>query len=275
MNTSADLEHAELAALGRMRRLRRLAAAIETLSGDADYPTPPTRGVLMGNADYRRVGRDFLEHFVAFADLHEDADVLDAGCGGGRMAAALLYYLEGGSYSGFDVHAESIAWCRQVIGPRNDRFRFDHVEVHNPHYNPAGQADAAGYRFPYQDERFDFVIATSLFTHMFREETATYLREFARVLRPGGTAFVTAFLLNTHSLAAMSREPGAMKFPEPFRASLVKSRERPAAGVAHEEEWLLASANDCGLGLDRMAYGSWTTDTRLSWQDVLLFRRDR
>jgi len=271
----ADPDPAEQSALARMHRLRRLAEAIETLTGDLGYPTPPERGVVMGHAHFRRIGRDFLDHFVGFADLHPDADVLDVGCGGGRMAACLLYYLGRGSYTGFDVHADSIEWCRQAIAPRNPRFRFDHVELHNSLYNPLAEADPAHYRFPYEDERFDFVIATSLITHMFREEAANYLKEFARVLRPGGVAFVTAFLLNADSLAAMSREPGAVKFPEAFRDSLVKSSESPAAGVAHHEDWLLASARARGLGVDRIAYGAWTTHTRLSMQDIVLFRRDR
>jgi SAM-dependent methyltransferase len=262
-------------ALARMQRLERVAGAIATLSEDPDYPTPPEQGVVMGKAGFRSIGRDFLDHFVAFADLDPDADVLDAGCGGGRMAACLSYYLRNGSYVGFDVHADSIEWCRRAIASGNPRFRFDHVDLHNPIYNPDGRDDAATHRFPYPDGQFDFIIATSLITHMFRSETANYLSEFARVLRPGGAAFVTAFLINADSVMAMTREARSVKFPEAFRDSLVLDGERPAAGVAHPEEWLLADARGCGLGLDRVAYGAWTAQTRLSKQDILLFRRDR
>jgi SAM-dependent methyltransferase len=277
MSTPADLAVVELAdehARARVERLHLLAVAMRTLTEDRDYPTPE-RGVVMGNVYYRSVGREFLDHLVAFANLGPDADILDAGCGGGRMAAALLYYLRDGSYTGFDVHSESIEWCRATIAPRNPRFSFDHVDVRNPQYNPAGEAQAADHRFPYGEESFDFVIAVSLFTHMFRRATAHYLREFARVLRPGGAAFVTAYLLNADSLLAMTREPGAVQFPESRGDSLVLHGDRPAAGVAHREDWLLADARDCGLGLDRIAYGAWTARARLSRQDVLLLRRDR
>ena len=57
--------------------------------------------------------------------------------------------------------------------------------------------------------------------------------------------------------------------------SLVLSADRPAAGVAHHQDWLLADARACGLGVDRMAYGAWTAQARLSKQDILLLRRDR
>jgi SAM-dependent methyltransferase len=272
---AAVVERAEEQARARLERLQLLARATQTLTDDPDYPTPPEAGVVMGNVYYRSVGREFLDHFVGFANLGPDADILDAGCGGGRMAAALLYYLRDGSYTGFDVHPESISWCRATIAPRNSRFGFDHVNLRNSQYNPAGKSQAADHRFPYGEESFDFVIAVSLFTHMFRRETAHYLSEFARVLRPGGAAFVTAYLINADSLLAMTREPGAVQFPESFEDSLVLDGDRPAAGVAHREDWLLADARACGLGVDRIAYGAWTARARLSKQDVLLLRRDR
>jgi hypothetical protein len=73
----------------------------------------------------------------------------------------------------------------------------------------------------------------------------------------------------------MTREPGAVQFPDAHEDSLVLQADRPAAGVAHHEEWLLADARACGLGLDRIAYGAWTARVRLSKQDILLLRRDR
>ncbi|MEA2373533.1 MAG: hypothetical protein QOH12_3927, partial [Solirubrobacteraceae bacterium] len=258
----------------RQRRLRRLVEGLEEMRGDSDYPTPPERGVVMGNADFKTIGAEFLDHFVAFADLDPDADVLDAGCGGGRMAAALLYYLRYGSYTGFDVHEESIDWCREALVPRNPRFTFDHVDLHNGLYRPDSSLDASVHRFPYEDERFDFVIATSLFTHMFRDEVRNYLGEFRRVLRPGGVGFVTAYLLNPDSILAMLGNERSVKFGHVHRDSGVLDPERAADGVAHTEEWLRADARAQGLSVDRIAYGAWTGHERLSKQDVVLLRRD-
>ncbi|MFN8202114.1 MAG: class I SAM-dependent methyltransferase [Solirubrobacteraceae bacterium] len=170
----------------RQRRMRRLVEALDAIAAAEDYPMAPDRGVIMGGASFKFIGREFLSHFVSLGELDPDADVLDVGCGGGRMAAALLYFLHGGSYRGFDVHQPSIEWCRRHVQTRDERFEFAHVDIENPLYHPDSGSDPAHYRFPYDAERFDFVIATSLFTHMFRAETAHYLREFARVLRPGG-----------------------------------------------------------------------------------------
>ncbi len=259
----------------RRRRLRRLVDSIEQLESDASYPIPPARGVVMAGAEFRAIGREFLEYLVTFGGLPPDADVLDVGCGGGRIAAPLTYYLDQGSYVGFDVHDESIQWCKEKLEPNHPRFHFEHVDLFNDRYNRTSTNDATSFRFPYDDRRFDFILAVSLFTHMFRDEVANYLSEFARVLRPGGAAFVTGYLLNPDSVNAMAREPRAVKFPHAHRDALVQDPDRPATAVALHQEWLVADARRVGLGVDRIAHGAWTTQARLSWQDIMLLRRDR
>jgi SAM-dependent methyltransferase len=52
------------------------------------------------------------------------------------------------------------------------------------------------YRFPADDGAVDLVYAASVFTHMVPEHAAHYFRETARVLRPGGHAVFSFFLLD-------------------------------------------------------------------------------
>jgi len=273
---SVDTNPFEELLLGRERRLQRLLEATERLTADDDYPVPPERGVIMGDMAYKLIGREFLTHFVAFGDLHPDSDVLDVGCGGGRMAAALLYYLRYGSYVGFDIHEPSIAWCREHIGSRNPRFRFEVADLRNSSYNPAGEVDPVTYQMPYEDGSFQFVIATSLFTHMFREETANYLREFHHVLRPQGAAFVTGYFLNSDSMVAMVREPRSVKFlSHEHDDALIQFPDRPSAAVAMPLDWFMSDARAAGLRVERIAHGAWTAQSGMSKQDVLLLRRER
>ena len=88
-------------------------------------------------------------------------------------------------------------------------FRFTHVDLVNATYNPRAEATAASFRFPYDDEAFDLVIATSVFTHLLPEESSNYLTEIGRVLAPAGRLFSTWFLLDS--------APGAPA-PAPFQA---------------------------------------------------------
>jgi SAM-dependent methyltransferase len=258
----------------RLDRLQRLLEAIERLETDPDFPMPPQNEVVrVGLSDFRETGIASLERFVTFGALDPDADVLDVGCGSGRMAIPLTCYLREGSYIGLDVSEAAIKWCKREVEPRHPSFRFEHIDLFNDYYNPASANDAAGFRFPFEDEQFDFVIATSLFTHMFRDEVANYLGEFSRVLRLGGAAFVTAFLVNADSITAMlSGSP--KRFLHVHRDALIANPKRPAGGVALHEAWLVADARRVGLGVDRIAYGAWTGQGRLTGQDVLLLRRD-
>src|SRR5207302_825955 len=83
-------------------------------------------------------------HFRDLAALRRDERVLDVGCGIGRMARPLAGYLgPEGSYDGFDVNREGIAWCQERYAG-HPNFRFTAVDLHNRRYNPQG-AQAAAY----------------------------------------------------------------------------------------------------------------------------------
>jgi SAM-dependent methyltransferase len=258
----------------KRERLLGAARALERIEADADYPLPAERSVVMAEqASFKAIGAEFLAHFIDFGGLRPDHAVLDIGCGGGRMAAALLYYLQEGSYLGFDVHKPSIDWCRKAIAPRHERFDFQFIDLDNPIYNPSTHS-ASEFTFPFPENSFDFAIATSLFTHMFMGEVANYLRQAFRVLRPGGALFATAFLLTPSSVAEMLRNRGAVKFPAEHQGSLVNVPARPAAAVAHFAEPLLALATLAGFVPERHLAGLWpASGAGVTKQDILVLRK--
>jgi len=258
----------------KRERLLGAARALERIEADRDYPLPAERSVVMAEqASFKAIGAEFLAHFIDFGGLQTEHAVLDIGCGGGRMAAALLYYLAEGSYVGFDVHKPSIEWCRKAIAPRHQRFDFQVFDLDNPIYNPSKHS-AAEFAFPYAENSFDFAIATSLFTHMFMGEVANYLRQAFRVLRPGGALFCTAFLLTPSSVAEMLRNRGAVKFLAEHQGSLINVPERPAAAVAHFAEPLLAQATLAGFVPERHLAGLWPgSGAGVTKQDILVLRK--
>jgi cyclopropane fatty-acyl-phospholipid synthase-like methyltransferase len=68
----------------------------------------------VGDSEFVRTGDEFLRLFVELGGLRPDMRVLGVGCGIGRMARLLAGYLgPEGSYDGFGVSAEGIAWCRR------------------------------------------------------------------------------------------------------------------------------------------------------------------
>jgi len=90
------------------------------------------------------------------------------------------------------------------ISPRWPNFEFSWAPIYNAKYNPFGTISATGFRFPYEDASFDFAFATSLFTHIVRDEARHYLAETARVLKPGGSCLLTFFLIGAEAEAEVA-----------------------------------------------------------------------
>jgi SAM-dependent methyltransferase len=263
--------HAGLAELAvDTKKLAGFAAALAA----ADYPTAP-QNVVMGLPSYREIGLEFLRYFIRFGELKPEDDVLDVGCGGGRMAAALGYYLaSSSSYVGFDIHKGSIEWCREVLAKRWPNFRFDHFDIGNSHYNPQGALTGQSFAFPYGDASFSFVIATSVFTHLPRHEVKHYLHETARVLRPDGRFFATAYLMTPAAEAASRNHADVVKFNHEFGENPVQNVDRPLAAVAQRQGAFLSDVAEAGLTVDRIAYGWWSgLRTSNGKQDIIVLRK--
>jgi SAM-dependent methyltransferase len=269
----------------RTKRLRRavrrlleyLAAAhIDMrlwLTGKTDREIPPLRLRFVGIGDFRVVGDDLAAMLVSAGGLRPTDRVLDIGCGVGRVALPLSRYLTAeATYDGFDVVRSAIRWCERNITSRHPNFRFHHVKVANSEYRARG-VPASEFRFPFADRSFDFAFATSLFTHLTADEMRQYLAETARVLVPGGRLLTTFFLLNDASLAALcSRD--VYNFPYAVGPMRLLDVVNPGVAVAIDEPALLKMVEDAGLTVERVEYGQWSGRQGISFQDVVVCRRD-
>ncbi len=126
----------------------------------------------VGGQLFEETGNEFLEFFTKYGELKPEHSVLDVGCGIGRMAIPLTGYLsQEGSYKGFDIVPDGIEWCQQNITSKYPNFEFAVADIYNNLYNPQGTQKSVEYSFPYKDQSFDFVFLTSVFTHMFAEDS--------------------------------------------------------------------------------------------------------
>lgn len=123
------------------------------------------------------------------------SQILDIGCGVGRLAIGILSGLgESTYYRGVDIIKGSIDWCTMYITKYHPGFRFFRLDVHNKRYNPSGKKLDDSFRFPFEDQNFDIIYLYSVFSHMTAEDIQIYLREFKRLIKPSGRIFATAFL---------------------------------------------------------------------------------
>ena len=104
--------------------------------------------------------------------------VLDLGCAAGRM----IRHFPAGPDSelwGADINAHHIEWCQQ----------------HLPAINFVVVSSAP--HLPFADGTFDFVYCGSVFTHI-TDLADAWLLELRRVLKPGGTAYITLHDLESY-----------------------------------------------------------------------------
>lgn len=247
------------------------------LAGDAPLPEPGD--CFVGDGDYRAIGAEYLRHFVHLGGLKPDERIFEIGCGIGRMAMPLRQYLSAqGRYHGMDVVSAGIEWCNATIAAGDERFTFTHADLYHPLYNATGSETATAVRLPAEDGSVDFLIASSLFTHLSKGVFEHYLGEAARMLGPGGRLFATFFLINatTEEAARNSRSRYRFDLTEPGPLFRPPGAHRLEA-VAVDEAWLLERCAAIGLVPQiPNEYGFWPYEDPaygLSYQDICVFGR--
>jgi SAM-dependent methyltransferase len=86
------------------------------------------------------------------------------------------------------------------VTARHSNFRFFHVDIREPWFNPTGGVALPDYKIPAGDSTIDLAILQSVFTHMLPRDVRFYLSEFRRVLRPFGRVYATVFLVDDEVL---------------------------------------------------------------------------
>jgi ubiquinone/menaquinone biosynthesis C-methylase UbiE len=100
--------------------------------------------------------------------LQPTHNVIDIGCGSGRLAYALREFLTG-KFTGTDILQAALNYARTKCG-RSD---WEFIAHHLP-------------SIPAPDASADFVTFFSVFTHLLDEDIYRFLREAKRVLTPNG-----------------------------------------------------------------------------------------
>ncbi|MBW8815800.1 MAG: class I SAM-dependent methyltransferase [Caulobacterales bacterium] len=162
---------------------RRAARAVGEEAVDDGRPMPPAELVVLVSGPSRvwfsERGRADAAMFQDLAarhgcDLGAGAQVLDFGCGAGRIARWLapLVIAGGGRFHGSDLNPRLVAWCAA---------------------NLPGDYAVNGLQPPLAlaAQAIDLVYAHSVLTHLAEATATAWLAELARVLRPGGLALLT------------------------------------------------------------------------------------
>jgi SAM-dependent methyltransferase len=161
---------------------------------------------------------------------------------------------------------------------RRPNFRFHAIEARNEAYESPTALSAAELSFPFPPESFDLVIVTSVFTHMLDDALDNYVSEVARVLRCGGRMFVSLFLLDDVSKAAIRAGRAKLDFRHPFGAMRALNTECPEEGLAIERaDFLERLRRHAFVPHGPIHLGSWRDGStgcgNVYLQDLLLARK--
>ena len=121
--------------------------------------------------EYYRSAKVFK--FLEQAGVTVGGSVLDAGCGGGGMP--LSFAEEARQVVGIDLAPRFVDAGHRLAAERGLR---------NLHFTRAD-----GQALPFPDAAFDMVLSHAVIEHV--ADAARYMRELARVLKPGGTMYLS------------------------------------------------------------------------------------
>lgn len=128
--------------------------------------------------DYRSRGRHGdansfgAKHYLEIAQLDQSSKVLEIGCGMARVGREMAPHV--GEWTGVDISGRMLHYARQRTQHLSNVRLYELQEI-------------SLNLFP--DDHFDFVYATTVLTHLDKEDLYQYLLETYRVLKKGKTAF--------------------------------------------------------------------------------------
>ena len=224
---------------------------------------------------------------LMYIHLNKKSDnlILDVGCGTGLLGISSEPFLgEKGRYVGIDVMGNDIKFCRNHYPPSS--FEFIHFDANNPEYSPSQKSKRLKWNL--EDERFDLVTALSVWTHLNEKDALFYIKEVNRILKSGGKAIITFFLLDDlyeRSLKIRSSEKGKYHFTSQDMWIFDKS-------AYDSEDWLCpkwAKVPESAIGVTNVGFerliteaelelikhypGNWKEVPGVFFQDILVFRK--
>ena len=156
--------------------------------------------------------------YIEGLDLRQPAEVLDFGCGVGRQLLQLARRYPKLNLHACDVNGRSIAYLKRAY-PKIDSYANE--------FSPP---------LKFSDSKFDLVLSVSIFSHLSIKDNPIWLKELARVTRPGGLCCLT--ILGSH---AMGLHAGASASDQRSQLEgqgfLFQNYERPDFQRAAAELW--------------------------------------
>jgi SAM-dependent methyltransferase len=216
----------------------------------------------------------------------ETIDMLDVGCGLGRLYLSSKAFLnDGGSYTGIDIGTHLIDDCKAEYAGCDDA-SFVHYDAANAIYS--NSTKTAPQLWPLGDKTYNFITALSVWTHLREEDWCAYLRQVSDRLTDDGRAMISFFILDDDYDATLPGRTDKISkyYPQPetkwiFDAPAYGSENwsypswapDPEVAIGVRKAAFDAAVAEAGLVVDKHYPGSWKERSGLFFQDIVIFKK--
>src|SRR6185312_6563940 len=258
----------------RTRLWRSLFSRADPNINVRGVPLPPD-GILFMDSTPQKGLRNGIAFAKLFAELGlnvETGTVLDVGCGWGRLAYGLLDQGFAGQYIGIDIIKPRIKWLVRHFSSRQPRYTFRFNDVKNSWYNPSGTKSRINFN---ELPKPDTIVLVSVFTHMYENDVATYLKDLSAIMSPGSSLVFTCFLFDGPAEEKIAKKQATRLFTHKLSDDCrYDCLSNPLAAIAYTETKIMGLLTSAGL-TGRIIRGRWAgiKTPQNSPQDIVIARR--
>jgi SAM-dependent methyltransferase len=143
---------------------------------------------------YFAAAEAMTDRILEVAGVGDGHRILDVGCGFGGTLDHVRSRFDGCRLTGINIDLRQLQWADRLLAARDDGG--------GPPVAPVAFVTADGCRLPVAGGSLDHVLAVECVFHF--PSRRAFLREAARVLRPGGTVALSDFLMAPGALARVA-----------------------------------------------------------------------
>lgn len=204
---------------------------------------------------------------------------LDYGCGIGRTIPTLSILWPGTKFVGIDISKDFLNFSASQSVLQNVDLYYANANVqHYYQYN----SEPLNERIKLFDRgacniNADFAYAYSVLTHLNRSEAASLLSDISSLLKNGGVALISCFILDSSSIKAINNNTcNPFKFDVKVDADsdwFEGNPASPGAFTAFSLNLLDKLSEESGLVIRQFERGSWRMPFGRSYHDMILVEK--
>ena len=229
------------------------------------------RGIVLPPKEMRLMGKKFYkdkfyldsslregDKFVNRLNVNKDTILLEIGCSSGRSVIGLIQ--KAGRikrYVGVDANLKNVEWCNKYIASKHDFCEFHYIDLWHILFNPNGSLKLdENFKLDFAANTFDILYLQSVLPNSVDWEIRIFAKEYFRLLKPGGTLFLTTFI--EENVPDMTENPDGY----------IMKCTYPRQIVRFEKNYFLKLFTEAGFIVDTYEQG-----TEVDFQSAVYFKK--